>query len=59
MNGSKLITQIQTEQELDEAFSVFLFEGYYFLSDLEKIVAEAHEGKRILKDNRFKEENND
>jgi hypothetical protein len=39
------------EKQIQDAASIYLFEGWYYLSDLQRMVDEAREGKRVVKGN--------
>ena len=49
MSDYKNIEQELVEKQIDEAMSIYLFEGWYFISDLQRLIDEAHEGKRVVK----------
>jgi hypothetical protein len=40
----------QIESQIKAAKSIYLFEGWYFLTDLERMIREAREGTRVVKD---------
>jgi hypothetical protein len=46
----KNIEALQVENQINEAKSIYLFEGWYFLSDLERMIQEARLGSRVVRD---------
>lgn len=50
MSDYKNIEMQQTQNQINEAKSIYLFEGWYFLSDLERMIREARQGTRLARD---------
>lgn len=49
MDDYKNIEAEQVERQIADAASIYLFEGWYFIADLEKMIDEAKQGKRVIK----------
>lgn len=49
MSDYKNIEAELVEKQIADAASIYLFEGWYFITDLEKMIDEAKQGKRMVK----------
>ena len=51
MSDYKNIEAELVEKQIADAASIYLFEGWYFITDLERMIDEARKGKRVVKGN--------
>lgn len=49
MSDYKNIEAELIERQIADAASIYLFEGWYFITDLERMIDEAKQGKRMVK----------